>query len=174
MTEEGIITVSYPRGQLRIILSEFFPTSGKRIRQLFRAVDMDWENRARISEDILRHLEQAHAELRTEEMLKLRADNHVSAMTDAKEMEEPVRRQAERVEKMQAEIKVLPKAVRPPYLEQLKKEKEILKGLKARRQYALSDAAWQKTEFTRVQARDKKYRENISLVRELSAGYTDL
>jgi ABC-type histidine transport system ATPase subunit len=52
-------------------------------------------------------------------------------------------------------------------------EKEVLKGLKEKQSGLKHDAQYQNGEFIKVQALDRKFKANIELVEQLSAGWRD-
>ena len=173
MIENGICHIKYPNGKMSLVMKEFFPTSAHNIRLLFlKTIALNWEERWQIAQDILQWLKDAHRDLDVDNTLRFRANTCVAQKTKAKEMQEDIDKQAAKIRKLQDFIKSLPRGQKKPYQDKLKGEKETLKGLKEKQTTLKHDAQYQNGEFIRVQALDRKFKANIELIEQLSAGWT--
>ena len=160
MIENGICHIKYPNGRMSLVMEKFFPTSAHNIRLLFlKTIALNWDERWQIAQDILEWLRDAHRALDVDNTLRFRANQCVTQRTKVKEMQEEIDRTAAQIDKKKA------------YKKKLEAEKEKLKGLKEKQRILKDDAAYQHGEFIRVQALDKKFRENIELIEQLSAGW---
>lgn len=174
MIENGICHITYPNGKMSLVMDQFFPTSAHNIRLLFlKTIALNWEDRQQTADDILHWLKEAHRELDAESVMKFRANKCVDQRTKAKEMQSDIDRQALKIKNLQDFIKSLPRGQKKPYQEKLKGEKEVLKGLKEKQSGLKHDAQYQNGEFIKVQALDRKFKANIELVEQLSAGWRD-
>ena len=174
MIENGICHITYPNGRMSLVMEQFFPTSAHNIRLLFlKTIALNWEDRQQTAQDILQWLKEAHRALDVDNTLRFRANTCVSQKTKAKEMQSDIDRQAAKIRKLQDFIKSLPRGQKKPYQEKLKGEKEVLKGLKEKQSGLKHDAQYQNGEFIKVQALDRKFKANIELVEQLSAGWRD-
>lgn len=174
MIENGICRIKYPDGQMLIVMDKFFPTSAHNIRVLFlKTIALNWEQRGNVAFDILQWLKDAHRKLDVENTLKFRANTCVTQRTKAKEMQEEIDKQALKIKNLQDFIKSLPRGQKKPYQEKLKGEKEVLKGLKKKQSGLKRDAQYQNGKFIKVQVLDRKFKANIELVEQLSAGWRD-
>lgn len=174
MIENGICRIKYPDGQMLIVMDKFFPTSAHNIRVLFlKTIALNWEQRGNVAFDILQWLKDAHRKLDVENTLKFRANTCVTQRTKAKEMQEEIDKQAAQIEKMKVYLKEMTRGQgKKGYREKLKAEKEKLKGLKEKQASLKRDAQYQNGEFIRVQALDRKFKANIELIEQLSAGWS--
>ena len=170
MIENGICHITYPNGNMSLVMKEFFPTSAHNIRLLFlKTIALNWEERWQIAQDILQWLKEAHRELDAESNMKDAANNCVMLRTQAKEMQESIDRQAERIGKMKVYLKEMKRGDgKKTYREKLKAEQEKLKGLKEKQHSLMENSKYNNGRFIRVQALDKKFKANIELIEQLS------
>ena len=175
MIENGICHIKYPNGRMSIVMEQFFPTSAHNIRLLFlKTIALNWEERGQTAQDILQWLKDAHTAMDIDNTLRFRANNYVNQKTKVKEMQEDIDRTSAQVSKMKVYLKEMARGQgKKAYREKLEAEKEKLKGLKEKQRILKEDAAYQNGEFIRVQALDKKFRANIELIEQLSAGWRD-
>lgn len=175
MIENGICHITYPNGKMSLVMDQFFPTSAHNIRLLFlKTIALNWEDRQQTADDILHWLKEAHGNLDVENNLRFRANTCVNQKTKAKEMQEDIDRTAAQIDKMKVYLKEMARgAGKKAYREKLKCEKEKLKGLKETQRNLMHDAQYQNGEFIKLQALDKKFKANIELIEQLSAGWRD-
>ena len=173
MIENGICHIKYPNGRMSLVMEKFFPTSAHNIRLLFlKTIALNWDERWQIAQDILEWLRDAHRALDVDNTLRFRANQCVTQRTKVKEMQEEIDRTAAQIDKMKVYLKEMARGEgKKAYRKKLEAEKEKLKGLKEKQRILKDDAAYQHGEFVRVQALDKKFRGNIELIEQLSAGW---
>lgn len=167
--QDDVLRFSYRggAGRFQIVLPAFFPAYGKNLRGLLRTIDLS-ADRYQITQELLHWLEEHYTHSQIEPQLKAYANACVDARTKAKEMEEPILKQADRVRKLEGYIKSLKRGspAKKQYRELLKAENEKLKGLKEKKRSLEGDARYNNGQFIKLQARQKRAEDNIAIVRE--------
>lgn len=169
MIQDGILRFSYRgnAGKMAILLDSFFPASGKNLRILLRTIELS-SDRNKIRQELMEWLQDRYAPGRIDADLKHYANTCVDCRTRAKEMQEPVDKQADQVRKIEEYIKSLKRGApqKKPLREKLKAEKEKLKGLKEKQGSLNKDAKYYNGQFIRLQAAKKKAEDNLTMLRD--------
>jgi len=169
MIQDGILRFSYrgDAGKMAIVLDSFFPASGKKLRILLKTIDLSGD-RYQIMQELQHWLEEQFKPSHFEGRLKEYANSCVDARTKAREMDEPILKQADQVKKLEDYIKSLRRGdpQKKPLREKLKAEKEKLKGLKEKQRGFESDARYNNGQFVKLQARRKRAKDNIAVIRD--------
>lgn len=162
----------YESGHMQLVLGNFFPTTNTKVRFLMnKIIALNITERYQIAETILAYLKSAYDPEEYTAAMKDYANNVVTLRTKAKEMQEDIDKQAAKVTRMKEYIKALPRGKKKPYQEELKQEKEKLKVLKSKQTDLKHDAQYNNGRFIEIRAEDKRFKENIRIIEELSAGW---
>ena len=163
---------SYESGHMQLVLNQFFPTTNTRVRFLMnKIIALNPIERYQIAETILTYLKGAYDPEEYRAAKKDYANAVVSLRTKAGEMQEGIDKQAAKIARMKQYIKELPRGKKKPYQEELQQEKEKLKVLKEKQTNLKRDAQYNNGRFIEVNAKDKRFKENIRIIEELSAGW---
>lgn len=169
MIQDGILRFSYrgDAGKMAIVLDSFFPASGKKLRILLKTIDLS-RDRFEIRRELMEWLQNRYESGRVDAKLRDYANSCVDCRTKAKEMEEPILKQAEQIRKIEDYIKSLKRGDprKKPAREKLKVEKEKLKGLKEKQRYHNSSFKYYNGQFIKTRARLKKAEDNIAVIRD--------
>ena len=169
---DGILRFTYPSGKMCIVLASFFPAGSGRLRKLLGIIGLNWSERAQICRELLDYLESRYDWDGSEKALQEYANAVVDFRTKAKEIGEPIEKQAEKVRRMEDFIRTLPRGkARKPYKEQLTAEKEALKDLKEKQRDYKSSASFNNGCFISRRASAKKYATDIEILRETLSGW---
>ena len=165
------ILIQYYSGRMNIICDHFFPASAANVRKLFnKVVCLDYDHRADIAQDILQWM-QDQVQHDTA-LLPQYAKAAVDAGTKAAEMQGEIEKQAAMVQCVKNMAASLKRGKKDTCAEALKKEKERLKTMRSRQN------DWKKKKrdnthaFQSCQNQIKKFKENIELIEQLSAGWS--
>lgn len=168
---DGCLLIKYPHGKMRIRLHSFFPCTAADTRKLMKVIALD-DDRAGVVKALLGYLEDRYDPESYTEMLKDHANACVNAKTKIREKSEDVEKQQARVDRVQEDMKALAKGpAKKKAKEVLKAEKERLKALKEQVRNLKVDASFHNGQFIKRQAEKKRFETDISLIRELSAGW---
>lgn len=168
MIQDGILRFSYrgDAGKMAIVLDSFFPASGKKLRILLKTIDLSGD-RFEIRRELMEWLQNRYESGRVDAKLRDYANSCVDCRTKAKEMEEPILKQAEQIRKIEDYIKSLKRGdpQKKPLREKLKAEKQKLNSLKEKQRGFEKDAKYYNGLFIKQQAAKKKAEENLEIIR---------
>lgn len=169
--ENGVCRITYPNGKMLLAMDRFFPAPAHDVRVLFAKVIRKNCTPWKAAEEILEWLKEAHMELDAESAMKAKAAACAGKRDEAERVQAEIDRQAVRVRDVQESIKSLPRGKKAACQDLLTAEKEKLKRLKEKLKWLKEDAKFENGEYIRIRTLERKLRENISLIEQLTAGW---
>ena len=172
LSEDGVLDVDYNdySGHIRLMLDKFFPTSGRKVRLLMeQVIGLNYEDRIEITEDILAWLGKKYGPVKYRDDMASHAAKVVELRTKASEMQADIDKQEEKIRKMKEVVKSLAKSRKKQYREAIKEEKEKLRSMKTTQREMKKDASYNNGKFISLQSEDRRFKENINLIRAISA-----
>lgn len=167
MIENNILEIRWPNGGARIYLEEFFPTSGRRCRQLFRRLillDPEWPQ---ITEGLIRYLDGKLQELPGDDYLKGYANSYADCEAEFKKYDRMLRGNATKLDQLRAQIKeTKDKALRAKLRDLRQESLDFSKTLRDKKSAAKSSMIYSKGAFYELLQRRKLYKDDIAVAHE--------
>lgn len=167
MIENGIMRIEWPNGKARICLEEFFPTSGRRCRQLFRRfilLDPEWSD---LTKELIRYLDGKLQELPGDDYLKGYANSYADCEAEFKKYDRMLQENAAKLDQLRAQIKeTKDKALRAKLRDLCQERLDFSKTLRDKKSAAKSSMAYNKGAFYELIQRRKLYKDDIAVANE--------
>lgn len=167
MIENGVMRLRWSNGGAGICLDEFFPTSGRRCRQLFRKfilLDSEWPQ---ITEDLIRYLDGKLQELPGADYLKGYANSYADCESEFKKYDRMLRENAAKLDQLRAQIKeTKDKALRAEFRDLRQQRLDFSKTLRDKKSAARSSMTLNKGAFYELNQRRKLYKDDIAVAHE--------
>lgn len=167
MIENGLMRIRWSNGEAEICLEEFFPTPGRRCRQLFRKfilLDPEWPQ---ITEDLIRYLEGKMQDLPGDDYLKGYANSYADCEAEFKKYDRMLRDNAARLDQLRTQIRETKDKTLRAELRDLRQERlDFSKTLRDKKSAARSSMTYNKGAFYELNQRRKLYRDDIAVAHE--------
>lgn len=172
---EYIWSFNYPNGRMSIVCDRFFPCGKGKMHKLLKTLDLnpDYWVKYEKGKELEAWMQESYLIAIDERILKDIANTATEALTKAKEMEEPINKQAAVVQNLKSEIKALPTGseMKKTMKERLKDEKEKLANLKRIRGQHFYQYRFCKSSFEGRLKEKRMLEAGLAILREYLAAF---